>query len=209
MPEWITIAPNIEYLPAGRQPLSADVGLVRGERFNWLFDVGDSPKAAEAIASIGGEANVVLSHFHKDHTGNLGKIACANIYCGAYTAKKLQTGIAVKAPLTVVDGAELLLFPLPSSHAKGCVGLAVGDYAFVGDAVYPAEKGGRTVYNVSLLSETIACLKSLPAKYLLVSHAAGLVREKREVVSALEKIRAAREAGQAYIEPCGYAAGLL
>lgn len=194
---WQKITECIAYFPASEEPLSADVGLVRGDRFDWIFDVGSSPEAARLVQGLQRETNVVLSHFHKDHTGNLDKIAPCEIYCGPYTQRKLGRGTAVRQPLARNDGVELLLFPIPSVHAKGSVGLEVnGEYAFVGDALYPSDKG----YNVSLLYETITALKAISAPYLLVSHERGFVRPKAEAIQKLESICRMRRPGENYIE---------
>ena len=96
---------------------------------------------------------------------------------------------------------ELHIFPLPSSHAKGCLGLEVdGTYAFVGDALYCKEKGGEYVYNAQLLKDEIEVLKNLRSRYLLVSHYDGFLREKDEVIAELEEIYKRREKNSAYIK---------
>ena len=41
------IAPKISYIPASNAPLSADVGIIEGEEFFYLFDVGADELAAE------------------------------------------------------------------------------------------------------------------------------------------------------------------
>lgn len=194
------LAENIFYLPATETPLSSDVGILRGERFDWLFDVGDSTQAAVAIAALGRENNIILSHFHRDHAGNLAHIPYKTLYCGPYTQRKLGAGVAVDAPLELDDGLHLRLFPIPSTHAKGCVGLEVnGEYAFLGDAVYAAEKNGVPTYNVSLLHETIQTLEKLNAPKFGVSHVPGLVRPKEDVLAELRAIYARRKPGQTYL----------
>ncbi len=88
---------------------------------------------------------------------------------------------------------DLHLFPIPSSHAKGCLGLEVdGIYAFVGDALYCKARGGYGIYNAQLLRYEIAVLSRLQAPYLLVSHYEGLVRRKDEVIAELQEIYAMR-----------------
>lgn len=88
---------------------------------------------------------------------------------------------------------DLHLFPIPSSHAKGCLGLEVdGSYAFVGDALYCKARGCYGIYNAQLLKDEIAVLSRLQAPYLLVSHYEGLVRRKDEVIAELQEIYAMR-----------------
>ena len=59
------ISDKISYIPATENPLSADIGIIRDGGQTWLFDVGDS---AAAIDGLSGSFQVVLSHFHGDHT---------------------------------------------------------------------------------------------------------------------------------------------
>lgn len=187
--------------PAGEQPLSANVGIVRGERYIWLFDVGASDAAAAYLNALDGEKNVILSHFHADHTANLGRVDYQTLYCGGYTRRKLGTGTAVAEPLTVQDGLRLTIFPLPSVHAKGSVGLLIDDqYAFLGDAVCGAVREGRAVYNAALLRQTILTLAGLDARYFLLSHQMDRPRAKADVLAALNQIYAARRPGEVYIE---------
>ena len=197
----IKISDRISYLPATDEPLSADVGILRGDRNIWLYDVGSTAEDAKVICAFGGEATAILSHFHADHVGNLARLSPLPVYGGAFTCKKLGGGTPVTADLYLEDGACLHLFPLPSTHAKGCVGLEVDEtYAFVGDALYPAEKNGRAVYNVSLLHETIEVLTKLRAPYLLVSHAVPFVQAREEALANLRAIYARRTKNGAYIE---------
>lgn len=197
---WQPIAPGIAYWPATEAPLSADVGAVFGARYTWLYDVGASREAADALAALPGQTVAVLSHFHADHTANLPQVRARQIYGGAYTCKKLGCGTAVTAPLSITDGVPLVLFPLPSVHAKGSLGLEVdGRFAFVGDALYGTQKDGRTAYNVSLLHETIRTLEALRAERLLVSHCPGFVRSKAQVLAALKELYRSRTPGRPFV----------
>lgn len=65
------ISDKISYIPATENPLSADIGIIRDGRQTWLFDVGNG---TAAIDGLSGSFQVVLSHFHQDHTGNLKKL---------------------------------------------------------------------------------------------------------------------------------------
>ena len=83
----------------------------------------------------------------------------------------------------------LHIFPLPSSHCKGCLGLEVDEtYAFVGDALYSKARDGYYVFNAQLVKEEIAVLKGLKAPYLLVSHYKGLIRPRDEAIAELEAL---------------------
>lgn len=183
----IKISETISYLPASENPLCADIGIIRENGCTWLYDVGNG---ADNIAGLDGNYHIVLSHFHQDHTGNLENIHADALYVSKETYTHVHAGTIVEKGLTVDN---LHIFPLPSSHTKGCLGLEVDNtYAFVGDALYSKSKNGCYIYNAQLLKEEIAVLKSLKATILLVSHFPGLVRRKDEVIAELEEIYAMR-----------------
>lgn len=128
----------------------------------------------------------MLSHFHKDHAGSLDLVNAENLYVSGETFRHVGRGSIVSSALVI---GNIRIFPLPSSHAKGCLGLEVeGEYAFVGDAVYCRSKNGRRFYNAQLLRDEIAVLKTLRAPYLLLSHRPGLLRPREEVIAMLETV---------------------
>lgn len=191
------ISDRISCFPAVQTPLSADVGVIRCDDEVWIFDVGSLQETALAINDIPERKNVVLSHFHPDHTGNVDSITYDTLYAGAFTCRRLDIGVAVNEHLYFENGIHI--FPLPSGHAKGCIGLEYGEYAFLGDAAYSASKAGHTVYNAGLLQELITVLKSLQAKWFLLSHGEPFVRPKGEVIKWLEEIYALRSPRDPYI----------
>ena len=192
--EEIRISSSIGYIEASEDPLSADVGIVQAASGTWLFDVGNG---AENVSGLGGEYSVVISHFHLDHVGNLGRIKWKELYLSPETYRHLGRGTVVEKDL-YIDG--LHIFPIPSSHCKGCLGLETEDgFAFVGDALYSKAKDGFYVYNAQLLREEINTLKKLKAQYLLESHRKGLVVSRDEAVAMLEEIYALREKNDPYI----------
>lgn len=197
----LIIGDCIRCLAATDGPLSADVGCIKTAGGMWLYDVGASEEALRfAAASLGalaekaGQPTVVLSHFHADHTHNLGALLphIGRLFVSRETflhARPKKMGEVLTAPLTA-DG--LCVFPLPSSHAKGCLGLLAGEYAFVGDALYGMPKGGQSVYNAQLLQAELQVLRALPARMLLVSHHPGMVMEKQRAIDTLQAIYALR-----------------
>jgi glyoxylase-like metal-dependent hydrolase (beta-lactamase superfamily II) len=201
MKERIVIDERVSYWKASEQPLSADVGVVRGDRYWWLYDVGDDAALARCIEALPGEKRIVLSHFHGDHTGNLGRLRYDALYVGKNTARYLDTAcVIVDRELVLADGVQLRIFPLPSSHAKGSVGLEVGGrYAFLGDGTYSTHKKGQEVYNAGLLKEEIGVLRALQADWLLLSHGTPLLRPRDEVLAELEAIYQKRNVRESYI----------
>lgn len=193
------ITDQISYIPAIETPLSADIGIIQCDGTVWLYDVGSSEEAAATVNALPGPKNIVLSHFHPDHTGNVSRVSYDVLYAGAFTCKRLGVGTPVEEHLYFEDGIHL--FPLPSSHAKGCLGLEYGDYAFLGDATYSTMKDGQAAYNVGLLQELIAVLKALQANWFLLSHKKPFACTKTEVVTQLEEIYALRSPHDPYIFP--------
>lgn len=195
-----TLSKQISYLPANVNPLSSDVGVVHGNKYEWIFDVGSNSEAVDIIQKIDKEKIVILSRFHKDHTDNLGRVQYDALYCGSFTYEKLGKGIEVKEPLQFEDGVKITIFPIPSTHSKGAVGLEVNEeFAFLGDAIYGAVKNGKIVMNVSLLKEMILALNNLKADKFLLSHDTAFVKSKTTVISELNDLYQKRQKGEPYI----------
>ena len=194
-----SLCERISYIKSSENPLSADVGMVEGERFLWLFDVGNNPDVTAFLNGINRPKNAVLSHFHADHIGGLKNLDCNTVYLGARTLKYTGLGEVVHGDLYIDDGIKLHIFELPSSHASGSIGLEVGDYAFLGDGTYATVKNDAVVYNSGLLQAEIAKLNSLSARYFLLSHNDRYAVPRDEVIADLERIYARRKKNEAYI----------
>lgn len=184
----LTINNRIRCIEASDNPLSADIGIIQADSGTWLFDVGNG---AQNIAGLHDRYHIVLSHFHADHVGNLDLLPAESIYVSKETHNHVHKGTILHSDVHVGD---MHIFPLPSSHAKGCLGLEVAEaYAFVGDALYCKVRDGFYVYNAQLLKAQIEVLTALRAPYLLVSHFEGLVRRKEDVLEELNAIYGMRE----------------
>jgi len=191
---------RISYLPASPSPLSADVILIHGDNHEWIYDVGSNDEAFQYIESIKKDKIVVISHFHADHTENLKRITFSKMYCGDYTKKNFGIGNEVILPITFDDGIKLTLFPIPSSHSKGAIGIAVGNqYALLGDSVYSMSKSGKAAYNLNYLKDMISTLENLDVERFLLSHKSGLEVEKAKLIADLRAIYAKRDARQQYL----------
>ena len=174
---------KISYIECSDDPLSADIGIIRDGDAVWLYDVGSDERA---ISELTGNYNVILSHFHQDHTGNIGKLNIKEAFVSPETIRHVQMGTVADKDIYI---GNLHIFPLPSSHCKGCLGLEVDEtYAFVGDALYSKFRDGYYILNAQLVKEEIAVLKKLKAPYLLVSHFKGMVRRRNEVIAELEEL---------------------
>ena len=108
--EQIKITEQISYIKASDNPLSADVILVEGQKYLYVFDVGNNEQVAEYINSLPKKKRVVLSHFHTDHMGNIGRVAWETVFFGANTEKYFQHYIP--------DYAAQRFAELPAALAK-------------------------------------------------------------------------------------------
>ena len=74
IPHIQTINDHISYLTPTEHPLSANVVIIEGDAFFWVYDVGNHPAVSEILQKkseqTGKEIRVILSHFHPDHIGN-------------------------------------------------------------------------------------------------------------------------------------------
>lgn len=198
MSDIIKISGRISYIKATDKPLSSDVGIFYGDKYTWLFDLGASDETAKTLDLIKNPKNAVISHFHPDHRGNLEHAVLNELFLSANTFKYAKKGSVIEDKI-IDDGEKIHIFSLPSSHAKGSLGMEIGDYAFLGDAIYPTMKNGVTCYNSSVLKEEIAVLKNLSAKYFLISHDEKFIYPKDEIISRLECIYSKRDPKQSYI----------
>ena len=200
MKEVKSIDENIGYIKASSDPLSADVGIVRGKRFTWIFDVGADDEVCDYINGIEGPKAVVISHFHQDHMTNLSRIKYDELYVGDFTFTKTKSGTVVKDELVIDDGIKVHLKAIPSSHAKGSLIMEINEeYVFLGDSVYCTSKNGTAVYNATLLNMEIRALKEIKAELFLLSHANIFVKRKETLIRGLEYIYNRRKNNDPYI----------
>ena len=199
MADIIKITDRISYIKATEKPLSADVGIIEGDESVWIFDVGADESVPISLNKISKPKNAVISHFHPDHMRNLEHVDLNEIYLGANTFKYAKRGTVVDKDVFIDDGITIHIFPLPSSHAKGSLGMEIGDYAFLGDATYSTMKQGKVCYNASVLKEEIAVLENLSAKFFLISHDEKFIRPKEKIIEELEEIYKKRDPKESYI----------
>ena len=199
MADIIKITDRISYIKATEKPLSADVGIFEGDESVWIFDVGADETVPISLNKISKPKNAVISHFHPDHMRNLEHVDLNEIYLGANTFKYAKRGTVVDKDVFIDDGITIHIFPLPSSHAKGSLGMEIGDYAFLGDATYSTMKQGKVCYNASVLKEEIAVLENLSAKFFLISHDEKFIRPKEKIIEELEEIYKKRDPKESYI----------
>lgn len=203
MPEVIRINDRISYIKASAEPLSSDVVIVEGDAYSYIFDVGNNEEVASYLEALPKKKKVILSHFHQDHMGSIGRMSFDTVYVGKGTEKYLEETMPRQVlcePASIQDGVELEIYPIPNSHAKGSLVLMVDkEYLFLGDSLYSKVQDDKYVYNAQLLKEEIELLKRLPAETVFSSHEVRPLKRKDGVVRFLEQIYAKREAGEPYI----------
>ena len=213
-----TITDRISFLPSSEDPLSADVYIIRGDQRSYVVDVGSCDAAYDLISSLG-KRTIIITHFHDDHMKNLRRLEVADeelyittqdrkvLGTQAYNAESIDAGDGRKAsnfpklgtlvdsPVEIHDGVKLVIAPMPSSHAKGSLGVIVDDeYLILGDGFYCSSKG----YNVSLLADQIKTLKALSFTKVIMSHD-ETVYSRDEVIAELEGYYAKRTKDSPYI----------
>ena len=199
----VRISDRIYHYPAIEMPLAADVGVVEGDTYTWLYDLGPHTAAIQALSGMAPAKplRLALSHFHQDHIAGFDQLPLHELYVGKHTYKYTHRGIVVESDLYIDDGVKIHFFPLPSTHAKGSLGMEVDEtYAFLGDGIYPMQKNGQALYNANLLADQLRVLRSLRAPYFLLSHDDPFVHRKEEVIAELEAIYARRQSQSMYIE---------
>lgn len=175
--------PRIRQIPAEDEPLSADVFIIEGDARYYVFDVGSSDAAYAAVSALDKPLTVILSHFHRDHTANMSRLAPADTLAGARTMKYITDGTLVDAPMTIRDGVTIEVRPCVSPHAPGSLIATVdGACTFIGDLYYAKPGAGqgeaRGMYNV---------LRRLDTKYFVVSHEKGCPLVKKDELLRIVK----------------------
>ena len=188
-PTWKCVTDYFSYITPAIKPLSANVSVIEGEKYLWVYDVGSHENIPEMLAEIskqkGKKIKIILSHFHPDHIANVQHIKWESLYQGKNTYKYTHIGEIVESDINVDEtDIKLRIFQMPSSHAKGSLALLVNN---------------KTVYNARILKQQIDILKKMAAPYVLLSHREPFVQKKQAVISWLEKIYAMREKNEPWI----------
>lgn len=164
------LAPRIRQILAASDPLSADVFIIEGDERYYVFDVGANDEAFAAVSALDKPVTVILSHFHRDHIGNMSRFIPAETLAGARTMKYITGGMLVDAPLTIRDGVGIVVRPCVSPHAPGCLIATVdGTYTFIGDLHYARPGVGQ-----GEAKGMLNVLKTIDTRWFVPSHMEGL-----------------------------------
>lgn len=190
----ISLSQNISWLPATQKPFSCDIIFIQDSDssgfFTWIFDVGFGSIAQEQINAVEGRKKIVISHFHPDHIINLPRVTYDELYVSRYTKKYTHSGVVI---CEAVESGCVKILPMPSNHAKGCLALLSGKYAFLGDGAFCKYKGIHHVYNPQILKDMIDFMESLDCKYFCLDHEQKFIQPKDEVIALYKSIYARRK----------------
>ena len=160
------IGNRIKYLPATNEPLSADVYLIEGDKYCYIYDVGNNEKSLQFINQLGKEKVVILSHYHKDHTGNIEGIYYHDLYVGKKTHEVIGKGIIVEDKLTINDGVRIDVIRCTSPHADDSLIITVdNEYTLIADLYFT-----RLPFDKIKAMKMIDSLKMIDTKCFVISH---------------------------------------
>lgn len=161
-----TICKRIKYLPATNDPLSADVYCIEGDKYCYVYDVGNDERSLQYINQIVKEKVVVLSHHHKDHTGNIVGLHYRDLYVGKKTYEIIGKGIIVEDTLTINDGVRIDVSHCVSPHTEGSLIITVdNEYTLIADLYFT-----RPPFDEEKAMKMIEILRDINTKYFVVSH---------------------------------------
>ena len=174
-----TIGEKIKYLPATNDPLSADVYCIDGEKYCYIYDVGNNNPSLQYINQVSKEMVVILSHHHKDHTGNIAGIHYRDLYVGKKTYEAIGKGVIVEDKLTITDGVKIDIAHCVSPHTDGSLIITVdNEYTLIADLYFT-----RPPFDKEKAMKMIESLRNIDTKYFVISH-----QEDEKVISKVKLI---------------------
>ena len=160
------ISERIRYLPATNDPLSADVFCIEGDKYYYVYDVGNDDRSLRYINQIGKEKVVVLSHHHKDHTGNIVDLHYRDLYVGKKTYETIGTGVIVEDKLTINDGVRIDVIHCVSPHTDGSLIVTIdNEYTLIADLYFTCPP-----FDKEKARKMIDSLRSIDTKCFVISH---------------------------------------
>ena len=168
------ITERIKYLPATCDPLSADVYFIEGDKYCYIYDVGNDDNSLHHINEVKKEKIVVLSHYHDDHVGNIDCINYRNLYVGKKTYETIGNGKLVEDVITINDGVKIEIIHCTSPHTDGSLILNVdNEYTLIADLYFT-----RPPFDRDKAIKMIDILNNINTKCFVISH-----QEDEKIVS--------------------------
>ena len=160
------IGEKIKYLPATSDPLSADVYCIEGDEYCYIYDVGNNDRSLQYINQLSKEKIIILSHHHKDHTGNIVGLHYRDLYVGKKTYEVIGNGNIVEDTLTINDGVRIEIAHCVSPHTDGSLIVTVdNEYTLIADLYFT-----RPPFDKEKAMKMIDSLRSIDTKYFVISH---------------------------------------
>mgnify|MGYP003293133718 CR=1 FL=1 len=161
-------------MPATSNPLSADIYFIEGDKYCYIYDVGNDDNSLQCIHQADKEKIVILSHYHKDHVGNIDRINYRNLYVGKKTYELIGEGKLIEDKIVINDGVKIEIIHCTSPHTEGSLILNVdNEYTLIADLYF-----SRPPFNRDKAIEMIDILKNIDTKYFVISH-----QEDEKIVS--------------------------
>ena len=161
-----TIGKRIKNLPATNDPLSADAYYIEGDQYCYVYDVGNDDRSLQYINQLSKEKIIILSHHHKDHTGNIAGLHYRNLYIGKKTHESIGKGIIIEDKLTINDGVKIEIAHCVSPHTDGSLIITVdNEYTLIADLYFT-----RPPFDKEKAMNMIDSLRSIDTKYFVISH---------------------------------------
>lgn len=168
-----TITERIKYLPAAENPLSADVYLIDGDTRCFIYDVGNNDCALYSINEMKKDRTIILSHYHRDHVGNIDRVDYRDLYVGQKTYETIGKGRIVEDTITINDGVKIEIIPCTSPHTDGSLIVNVdNEYTLIADLFFT-----RPPVDLEKARKMIHTLQGIQTKYFVISH-----REDEKIV---------------------------
>lgn len=157
---------KIRYLPATEDPLSADVYFIDGAKYCYIYDVGNNDSSLHHIDQISKEKIIILSHYHKDHVGNIERINYRHLYVGKKTYEAIGKGAIVEDSFTINDGVKIEVIHCISPHTEGSLIVNVdNEYTLIADLYFT-----RPTFDKEKALKMIETLKNIDTKFFVISH---------------------------------------
>ena len=175
---------KIKYLPADDNPLSADVFFVEGDKHCYIYDVGNNDDSLRHINQVNKEKRIILSHYHKDHIGNIDNIDYSDLYVGEETYRAIGKGIIIEDSFSIQDGVKIEIIHCISPHTDGSLIVNIdNEYTLIADLYFT-----RPPFDKEKAMKMIKFLKNIDTQYFVISHQedANVVPKEKLIAELLD-----------------------
>ena len=176
----IKIDNHIHLIGQDHSIISSSIGIISGKDYSLMVDTGASPAQLKTLESgierkelPGNIRYAIITHFHPDHLSNLKYLPLIKVIASKNTSRYIHVDqIIDKAVDLDLQDLKVTVFPLPSVHARGSIGvyLPKEQITFIGDALCMKEKDGKPYTNKDITINMVNTLRSYPTKKYILGH---------------------------------------